>query len=119
VAKLKSSSITNERSVMNEDEIKSALVFYSIEDDSIVNMSINDIWNNFIIAKREGVSCRNVFHFEASPQELLSLMKSKNIDPKLFEDIKSEFDLGAQVMFVSPVVGDPIGGFLAHNFFSH
>ena len=104
---------------MNENEIKSALVFYSIESDEIHNMSINDIWQNFIIAEREGVSCRNVFHFEASPQELLSLMKSKNIAPKLSEDIKSEFDLGAKVMFVSPIAGDPIGGFLAHIFLSH
>lgn len=104
---------------MKEDEIKSALVFYSIEDDAILAMKYKDIWERFIVSKIEGVSCKNVFHSEMSPEELLSLLKSNNIPQELFENIKSEFDLGADIMFVKPVVGEPIDGFMADNFLSH
>ena len=101
---------------MAEKDFKSVLVFYRIEDDSIFEMNINDIWTDFVIAKVEGVSCSNVYHFELPTEELLALVKSKVISSKLFSDIKSEFDSGATVMFVNPVVGNPIGGFLLSNF---
>ena len=113
------STINCERSAMRDDEIKSVLIFYSIDDEAILNLKFKDIWEKFVIANIEGVSCRNVFHFEMSPEELSSLINSKNIPPKILKDIKSEFDLGANIMFVNPVVGEPIDGFMAHNFLSH
>ena len=104
---------------MAEKNIKSVLVFFRIEDDSIFEMSINDIWINFVIAKVEGVSCSNVFHSELPTEELLFLVKSKDNSTGLFTDIKSEYESGANVMFVNPVVGNPIDGFLLNNFLSH
>ena len=104
---------------MTDNDLKSVLAFYRIESDLIFDMSINDIWTDFVIAKVEGVSCSNVYHFELPTEELLTLVKSKDISSKLFSDIKSEQDSGATVMFVSPVVGSPIDGFLLSNFLSH
>ncbi len=104
---------------MAQESIKSALVFYRIEDKSIFDMSIKDIWTNFVVSKGEGVSCTNVFHSEFSTEELLTLVKRKDISSKLFSDINSEYDSGATVMFVNPVVGSPIDGFLLSNFLFH
>ena len=104
---------------MADNDMKSVLVFYRIESDLIFDMSINDIWTDFVIAKVEGVSCSNVYHFEFSTEELLTLVKSKDNSTGLFTDIKSEFETGATVMFVNPVVGNPIDGFLLSNFLSH
>ena len=104
---------------MAEKTIKSVLVFYRIESELIFDMDIKDIWTDFVIAKVEGVSCSNVFHFELAPVELSALVKSKDISSKLFSDIKSEFETGATLMFVNPVVGNPIDGFLLSTFLSH
>ena len=104
---------------MSENNMKSVLAFYRIEDESIFNKSMKDIWNDFVISKVEGVSCSNVFHFEFSTDVLLSLLKSSDITNELLSDINSEYDLGATVMFVMPVVGNPIDGFLLSNFLSN
>ena len=104
---------------MAEKDIKSVLVFYSIEDDSIFDMAIKDIWTDFVISKIEGVRCTNVYHFELPTEELLHMVKGKDISSELFSDIKSEYELGANVMFVNPVVGNPIDGFLLSNYLSH
>jgi len=104
---------------MTDNDLKSVLTFYRIESDLIFDMAIKDIWTEFVIAKVEGVSCSNVYQFEFPTEELLTLVKSKDISSKLFSDIKSEYDSGATVMFVKPVVGNPIGGFLLSTFLSH
>ncbi len=100
-------------------DIKSFLVFYSIEDDSIFSMSIKDIWTSFVISKVEGVRCSIVYHFELTTEELLTLVKSKDISSELFSNIKSEYNSGANVMFVKPAVGSPIDGFFLRKFLSH
>ena len=98
---------------------KSVLSFYSFEDDSFLNMSINDIWVDLVVSHAEGVRCRNIFHSELSTEELLSLVESIDISSKLFSDIKYEYEVEeANVMFVQPIKGSPIGGFLLHKFFS-
>ena len=104
---------------MDDKNIKSVLVFYSIEDDSIFDMSFNDIWTDFVMSKVEGVRCLNVYHSELPTEELLDFVKSKDNSNGLFSDIKSEYESGANVMFVSPVVGSPIDGFLLHKFISY
>jgi len=104
---------------MVDKDIKSALVFYSIKDDSIFDMNIKDIWTKFIMSKAEGVRCLNVYHFELSTEELLTLFKSKDIPSELFSQIKSEYNSGANIMFINPVVGAPIDGFLLQKFFSN
>ena len=103
---------------MADKDKKSVLAFYRIESDLIFDMSIKDIWTNFVMSKVEGVSCSNVYHFEISTDQLLFLLKNKDISTKLFSDIKSEYDSAATVMFIQPVVGSPIDGFLLHKFLS-
>jgi hypothetical protein len=79
-----------------------------------------EIWMKFVISNIEGVSCRNVIYFDLSPEELSSLLRGReDVAPELFEDIKGEFDRGANIMFVNPVVGGPVDGIMAHNFLGH
>ena len=104
---------------MLEEDIRSVLAFYAVDDESIFEMSIKDVWTKFVISKVDGVTCRNIFHSELTPTELLELVKNKDMSSDLFSDIKSEYDLGANVLFVSPVVGEPIDGFLIHQLLSH
>ena len=104
---------------MADKDMKSVLVFYSIENDLIFDMNIKDIWTDFVMSKAEGVRCLNVYHFELSTEELLTLFKSKDIPSELFLQIKNEYDSGANVMFINPVVGTPIDGFLLRKFFSN
>jgi len=101
---------------MSNEKLKSVLVFYSIKDNTVFDMNIEDIWANYVIAKVDNVSCKNVFEFNYAPEELLSLVKSKNLNAKLLADIKSEFESGANVMFVKPVVGNPLDGFFIKDF---
>jgi hypothetical protein len=104
---------------MADKDLKSVLSFYRIESDLIFEMSIEDIWTGFVMSKVEGVSCSNVYHFEISTDQLLFLIKNKDYTNELFSDIKSQYDAGATVMFIKPVVGSPIDGFLLHKFFSN
>jgi hypothetical protein len=98
---------------------KSVLAFYSIDDDSIFDMGIKEIWDDFVVSNTEGVRCINIFHSELSTEELLSLVTSIDISSKLFSDIKYEYEVEeANVMFVKPIKGSPIGGFLLDKFFS-
>ena len=93
---------------------QSVLVLYSIDNDDIFDMSINEIWTYFIISSVRGVKCRNVYQFDVTPEDLLTYIKSSDfLSTKLSSDIYAEYESGANVMFVSPVgVGNPIDGFL-------
>lgn len=104
---------------MADKDLKSVLSFYRIESDLIFEMSIEDIWTGFVMSKVEGVSCSNVYHFEISTDQLLFLIKNKDFTNELFSDIKTQYDAGATVMFIQPIVGSPIDGFLLHKFFSN
>ena len=95
----------------DDDNIKSVLVFYFIDDESISSKSYQSVWNSFIDKKVEGVVCKNVVHFELPEQELLSLITAKKLQAEVLDLINSEYHLGANFMFVNRVVGAPIGGF--------
>jgi hypothetical protein len=88
------------------------LVFYRIESDLIFDMSIKDIWTDFVIAKVDCVSCRQVVSFEMPTAELLALVESRDYCTELFKIIKLEYDKGSNVLFVQPIMGIPIDGFL-------
>ena len=64
---------------MADNDMKSVLVFYRIESDLIFDMAINDIWTDFVISKTEGVRCTNVYHFDLPTEELLHMVKGKDI----------------------------------------
>jgi hypothetical protein len=104
---------------MTEIDGKSALSFYRIQDPSIFEMSILDVWADFVVAKVDGVSCSNVFHFELSAEELLEYVKNIDNSNELFSDIRSEYELGAHIMFVSPLKGGPLDGFLLKKLLSN
>jgi hypothetical protein len=95
----------------DDDNIKSVLVFYFIDDESISSKSYQSVWNSFIDKKVEGVVCKNVFHCEFPEYDLLSLIEARDLKSEIFELINSEYHQGANFMFVNPVVGAPIGGF--------
>lgn len=99
---------------------ESVLSFYCIDEDDISDMSINDIWTDFVISNVR-VRCSNVYHFDLPITVLLTLLKgnvfkSDDLPTKLFSDIKREYENGATVMFVKPVVGNPIDGFLLRKY---
>lgn len=97
---------------MSEDKLKSVLTFYVFRNyEAIRGMGFEHIWRDCVEEKVDGVSCRNVIHIDMPDSELLKAIKSKDFDDELFAAIKTEHELGAQVMFISPVVGVPLDGF--------
>jgi hypothetical protein len=104
---------------MVEREIKSVILFYFIEDHSIFDTGIQDIWADFVVAKAEGVRCTNVYHTDLTPEDLLGCVNSKDNSNGLFSNIRAEYESGANIMFVNPVVGSPLAGFILHKFFAN
>jgi len=104
---------------MSELARESVLSFYRIDDPSIFEMSILDVWAYFVVDKVEGVSCSNVHSFELTAEELLDYVKSIENSSELFSEIRSEYELGATIVFVKPVVGSPLGGFILRNLLSN
>ena len=60
-----------------------------------------------------------MYSFELTAEELLHYVKSMDNSSELFSDIRSEFELGATIVFVKPVVGSPLGGFILRNLLSN
>ena len=102
---------------------ESVLSCYCIDEDDISDMSINDIWTDFVISDVR-VRCSNVYHFDLPITDVLAWLKSSDFkssefSSKLLSDIKREYENGATVMFVQPVVGNPIDGFVLRKFLSN
>lgn len=102
---------------MKDDDNKSLLHFYDIPYKSIIDMSIKDIWDRYVMKSADGVCCRNIFSFDMHLDSLVYLVK--NIDNKsdLFSGIRSEYEYGANVVFVSHPNGEPVYGFLLNDLF--
>lgn len=101
---------------MKEEDYKSALTLYSIPYKVIFDLDYQEIWNQFVMSKADRVSCRNVIHTIFSPDELLDMVVKSKLAPDLTKDLKEEFESGANVLFVVPIQGGPIGGFFANHF---
>jgi hypothetical protein len=102
---------------MKDDDNKSVLAFYAIPYESIIDMSIQNIWLDYVMTKADGVSCRNIFSSDLPVDDLLDLVKNIDNNFVLLSQIKEEYELGANVLFVSPVVGGPQDGFLLNDLF--
>lgn len=93
------------------------LTFYSAQLDGADNFDYQDAWEKCIVAKADGVFCRNVFHIDMPPSELSRLLRTENgFKESLLDAIHSEYLGGAVLMFVQPQVGAPIDGFYIDEF---
>ena len=101
---------------MKEEDYKSALTLYSIPYKEISDLDYREIWDQYVMSKVDGVSCRNVVHTLFSPDELLDIVEKSKLTSELSKMIKEEIELGANVLFVQPIQGSPIGGFLTDDF---
>jgi hypothetical protein len=55
---------------MGATENKCMSAFYRIDDDAIFGNTYDVIWNKFVVAKVDDVSCANVFEYDFSAAEL-------------------------------------------------
>jgi hypothetical protein len=63
----------------DDDNIKTVLVFYFIDDESISSKSYQSVWSSFIEKKVEGVVCKNVVHFEFPEHDLFTLIEARDL----------------------------------------
>jgi hypothetical protein len=97
---------------MKEEDYKSALTLYSIPYKEIFDLDYQEIWDQYVVSKTDDVSCRNVVHTIYSPAVLLEMFEKSKLTTDLLKVIKEEIKFGANVLFVKPIQGGPIGGFL-------
>lgn len=101
---------------MKEEDYKSALTLYSIPYKEIFDLGYMEIWSQYVMSKADRVSCRNVVYTIYSPDELLDMVVKSKLALDLTKGLKEEFESGANVLFVKPIQGGPIGGFFANHF---
>jgi hypothetical protein len=97
---------------MKEKDFKSVLTLYSIPYKEICNLKYQEIWDQYVMSKVDDVSCRNVVHTIFKPTDLLNMFERSKLTRELSKMIKEEIELGANVLFIKPMQGGPIGGFL-------
>lgn len=101
-------------------ENESVLSIYSIESDVVNDYTdFLQIWDNFVAAKVQGVSCREIVNVPVPASELYKLIELRDLSEEVFETLRNEFERGANVVFIQPVVGKPIGGFFLSNLVSN
>ena len=100
---------------MKEEDYKSVLTLYSIPYKAILDMDYQEIWHQYVMSKVDDVSCRNVVHTIFKPNDLLDMFEKSKLSTDLLKIIKKEIELGANVLFIKPMQGGPIGGFLTDD----
>ena len=100
---------------MKKVAYKSALTLYSIPYKEIFDLDYQEIWDQYVMSKADRVSCRNVIHTIHKPDELLDMLEKSELTIELSKMIKEEIKLGANVLFVKPIKGGPIGGLLTDH----
>jgi hypothetical protein len=91
---------------------KSVIAIYWIESDDIDTLDYWSIWSKYVVSKVKETVCRNIFHCDMVPSDMLKKLSNEHLlDHQLKDLIKEEKECGANYIFVGPVVGDPIGGF--------
>jgi hypothetical protein len=86
-------------------ETQSVLMGYAI-NINLDGMAFDEVWDDFIDSKQDGVRCSDVLHFAIPPNELARMLRKGDLRTVLDEMRK----LGANFVFVGPVVGKPIDG---------
>lgn len=96
---------------------KSVLTFYYAENAYEDNFDYKWVFNRIVTKQADGIRCINVYHCDMSVTKLASWIKNLSADDHgLLESIKLEQECGAIFMFVAPVVGEPIAGYLIEEF---
>lgn len=85
--------------------IQSVLRGYSIEHN-LDGMSYDEVWDELVDTQSDGITCREVLHFDLVPRDLASLLRKGELRD-VIDEMRS---VGANFVFVGPVVGSPIDG---------
>lgn len=86
-------------------ENRSLLTGYGIKS-CLEGMAFDEVWDDLIDTKADGITCHDVLHFDLAPKELSKLLRKGEL-----RDVLAEMrSAGANFVFVSPVVGKPIDG---------
>lgn len=86
-------------------ESHSVLTGYAIKRN-LEGLAFDEVWNDLIDSKAEGVSCTEILHFDLAPKELAKLLRKGDLR-EVMEEMRSA---GANFVFVGPVVGKPVDG---------
>lgn len=89
---------------MSRDEL-SVLTGYAI-NRSLEGLAFDEVWEDLIDSKAEGVSCTEILHFDLAPKELAKLLRKGDLR-EVMAEMRSA---GANFVFVGPVVGKPVDG---------
>jgi hypothetical protein len=91
---------------------QSVMSFYQIPENTLNELSYQDVWYKYVASKVSGVSCRNIFHCMHDPMQI-GMAMSAGLDKKgwLYKDIENEKASGANYVFIQPVNGAPVGGY--------
>lgn len=84
---------------------QSVLMGYAIHHN-LDGMSYDEVWDELVEIKSDGVTCRDILHFDLAPKDLASLMRKGELRD-VIDEMRS---LGANFVFVGPGVGSPIDG---------
>lgn len=88
-----------------DGENRSVLTGYGIKHN-LEGMGFDEVWDDLIDTKTDGITCHDVLHFDFSPKELAKLLRKGEL-----RDVLAEMrSVGANFVFVSPVAGKPIDG---------
>lgn len=95
----------------------SVITFYSFGDVDVAGLSFREIWDNFVIVKCEGLKCHNVVSVSTGPKNLAAILANIcDDDDYLLPGIYSESVAGAVYMFIQPVIGTPIDGYMIKEY---
>ena len=97
--------------MIDAEKDKCVAAFYRIDDDVI--------WNKFVVAKVDDVSCANVFEYDFSSAELAEHLGGGGLGGVMRSDMRSELDAGATYVFVKPAASDPVAGFALAKLLGH
>jgi hypothetical protein len=98
---------------------KSVLLFYQINQVTIYAKNFDEIWNNYVSLNSDEARCINAIQFDIPASKLLSLIQERKMAEEVFFDLQTEYEKGANVVFVVPLNASPIGGFFLNKLISH
>jgi len=103
---------------MAKNSHHSVLSFYQIDERALRKMDPTQIWVELIATNRREASCKNIYSFKISPEQLLAEISSGRISDELLSDIRREYENGANLVFIQPIVGSPLGGLFIEDLIS-
>ena len=98
---------------------KSVLLFYQINHFKIYSKDFDTIWNEYISSNNDKARCINAIQVDMSASKLLQLIQDRKLADEIFDEFKAEYEMGANIVFIVPVNGSPIGAFLLSKLISH